>query len=68
MAVNIALVSDPQSFEAILARNLTDTLGLDIPLTEDEVGIFIVQALWEIESREHHPAKSKYLTLVIDDD
>ncbi len=68
LPIQIKLQEDPNSVVAILARQISEVCGLDMPITEHEMQIFIIQSCWEAESRDHHPSGRLNLHLVLDDD
>ena len=66
--IQIKLQEDPKSVTGILARQISEVCGLEIPITQHEMEIFIIQACWEAESRDHHPSGRLNLHLVLDED
>ena len=66
--IEIKLTEDPASVVAILARQISEVCGLEMPITEHEMQIFIIQACWEAESRDRHPSNQRHLHLILDED
>ncbi len=44
LPIQIKLQEDPNSVVAILARQISEVCGLEMPITEHEMQIFIIQS------------------------